>query len=96
MQLPSSGPKARSERMLTQQYGVHCVPRAFDTTVFVSLMDSVERPLHSVTSSVADLSPPRNSRMFEGEWVEILLAGLSSLQSRFRVRVMASPTLTRP
>ena len=75
MQLPSSGTKARSEHMLTQQYGVRCVPRIFETTVFVSLMDSVEWPLHSVTSSVADLSPPLNSRVFEGEWVEILLAG---------------------
>lgn len=43
--------------MLIQRYGVHCVPRAFDTTVFVSLMDSVEGPLDSATPSVADLSP---------------------------------------
>ena len=40
-------------------------------------MDSVEGPLHSATSSVADLSPSLNSRSFEGRWLETLLAGLS-------------------
>ena len=77
MQPPSSDTEARSKRMLTQRYRVHCVPKAFDTMVFVSLMDFVEGPLHSATSSVADLSPSLNSRLFEGGWLEKLLAGLS-------------------
>ena len=77
MQPPSSDTEARPKCMLIQRYGVHYVPRAFDTTVFVSLMDSVEWPLNPVTCSVADLSPRLNSRLFEEEWVKALLAGLS-------------------
>ena len=80
MQRPSSDTGARPKRMLTQRYAVHCVPRAFDTTVFVSLM---EGPLHSVTFSVADLSPRINGKLFEGEWVKGLLEGLSRPEGRY-------------
>ena len=67
MQPPSSDTEARSKCMLTQRYGVHCVPKVFDTTVFVLPMDPVEGPLHSMTLNVADLSLLREAdRMREG------------------------------
>ena len=77
MQPPSSGTEARSKHMLTQRYGVHYVPKVFDTRVFLLPMDPVEGPSQSTTVNVADPSPSVKSRLYEGGRAEVLSAGLS-------------------